>query len=156
MANKILLVDDSQTIRNWASKILEKSGFVVTQARDGAEAIRLACADAPDLVIVDVVMPRIDGYGVCDALKSMGEPWRSLPILFLTSVHDSATELIGRDFGAYLRKPAMPEQLLQAVQKSLNSTGARKQVVHGSHGMNLRPTQSSLGLQSNESFCDKI
>jgi len=119
MAQSILLADDSATVRTIVSKTLIKAGYEVIQAKDGEEAIDLMKNNRPDLAILDILMPGIDGYGVCEHLKTMGEPWSSLPILFLTSVKSNALELMGREFGAYLNKPVQPERLLAVVDETL-------------------------------------
>ncbi len=120
MTQSILLVDDSATIRASVSKTLVVAGYHVIQASDGEEAIELVKSHCPDLAIIDILMPGIDGYAVCDELKRMGEPWRSLPILFLTCVESTALELLGRQFGGYLKKPAQAKQLLEAIDQTLS------------------------------------
>ena len=119
MAQSILLADDSATVRATVSKVLVQAGYEVFQAKDGTEAIELAKVHKPDLAILDIVMPGMDGYQVCEQLKDMGEPWNTLPILFLTSVKSNALELLGREFGAYLNKPVKPDHLLSVVDETL-------------------------------------
>lgn len=122
MAHSILLADDSSTIQRAVSKILTQAGYDVIQAKDGREAIHMAKVHKPDLAILDIVMPVLDGYCVCEQLKEMGEPWNSLPILFLTSVKSHALELLGREFGAYINKPVDPEHLLSIIDETLANT----------------------------------
>jgi DNA-binding response OmpR family regulator len=118
-APKILLADDSSTVRTMISRILTESGFEVITACDGVEAIELAEKYKPSLAILDIVMPDLDGYGVCEKLKQMGKPWSDLPILFLTCIDSKALELLGDEYGAYLRKPVQTETLLKSITEHL-------------------------------------
>lgn len=115
---KLLIVDDSVTIRTAVNRLFEKEGYETILACDGNEA--LECLDQnPDLIVLDVNMPGLDGYGVCEKLRELGSQYDRLPIVFLTSVESKAMELLGREFGAYLNKPVDSEQLLQVVDDLL-------------------------------------
>ncbi len=116
----ILLADDSSTVRTLVDRALTEAGYRVITAEDGASAVELARVHRPDLAILDILMPELDGYGVCEKLKAMGSPWEDLPILFLTCVKSKALELLGNEYGAYLRKPVQTEQLLSAIDKQLS------------------------------------
>ncbi len=118
----ILLADDSSTVRTMLSRILKDAGYHVIAARDGREALELAQTCNPSLAILDIVMPELDGYGVVERLKEMGSPFDQLPILFLTCVDSKALELLGDEYGAYLRKPVKPEVLLDAIQSNLTAS----------------------------------
>ena len=103
---KILIADDSATIRSALSRLVEKMGYKVIQARDGSEAVELYERECPDLVLMDVIMPVMDGY---DAARRMREirPDEWAPIIFLSSMEadqdlDRAIEAGGDD---YLVKP---------------------------------------------------
>ena len=118
MPAKILVVDDSRTIRVQLRKLLTEAGFEVVLAENGRDAIeKLGCE--PDLMVLDVVMPEIDGYGVCERLKEFGDRFERLPIVFLTSVKSQAMILLGREYGAYLQKPVEKDALLEAVNDQL-------------------------------------
>jgi DNA-binding response OmpR family regulator len=71
----------------------------------------------PQLLVLDIQMPDLDGYAVCEELKRWGEPWSVLPIVFLTSLQSHALSLLGNEMGAYLRKPVCPTELLHAVRR---------------------------------------
>ena len=116
---KILVVDDSRTIRSIVERGLRDAGYQVITAADGLEAIELAQSERPDLAVLDICMPFMDGYGFCDELKSFGEPLCSLPIIFLTSIESHALELLGNSLGAYLHKPVKVDELLQVVDSVL-------------------------------------
>ncbi len=116
----ILVADDSSTVRTMVKRILEEKGYAVVTATDGVEAIALTREHRPDLAILDVVMPQLDGYAVCEQLKQMGAPWSELPIVFLTCVRSRALELLGQEYGAYLNKPVQAEPLLLAIEDNFS------------------------------------
>ncbi len=122
-ASKILVVDDSSTVRKAVKRILITAGYEVTCACDGYEAIDRLDSN-PDLMVLDINMPGLDGYGVCEQLEATGIHPQKLPIVFLTSNDSHALELLGKQYGAYLHKPVEPEKLLAVVdeQLSANST----------------------------------
>ena len=121
-ANKLLVVDDSQTIRLSVKRLFENAGYETIVAADGLEAIdRLS--ENPDLIVLDVNMPGLDGYGVCETMREMGHHYDRLPIVFLTSVESRAMELLGHEFGAYLNKPVQPGKLLDVVEDLLAQAG---------------------------------
>jgi CheY-like chemotaxis protein/class 3 adenylate cyclase len=112
----VLLADDSPLIHRHTVPILEDDGYDVRSAHDGAEAVALARVLAPDLVITDIEMPQLDGYGVCKALKS--DPATAhVPVLICSSLGEAADLERGFDAGAddYLVKPVIPEELLTRV-----------------------------------------
>ncbi len=111
----VLVADDSRTIRTQVSRILLEAGYEVREAADGAEAVARLSAECPAVAILDIKMPGIDGYGVCQQLQEMGAPWDRLPIIFLTSESSHALEMLGQELGAYLRKPVSSELVLSTV-----------------------------------------
>ena len=118
MPTKILVCDDSKTIRVQLQKILSRAGYEVELAENGVQAIqKLNCE--PDLLVLDVVMPEMDGYAVCEKLEGLGDRYENLPIIFLTSVKSHAMQLLGRQYGAYLQKPVNGGELLAVVESQL-------------------------------------
>ncbi|HEY0191710.1 MAG TPA: response regulator [Kofleriaceae bacterium] len=133
----IVLADDSPMIHRHTVPILEDEGYEVRSAHDGAEAVALARQLVPDLVITDVEMPELDGYGVCKALKA--DPATAhVPVLICSSLGEAADLERGFDAGAddYLVKPVLPEELSTRVralvQGSLPASRERVLVVDDS------------------------
>lgn len=116
-AKKILVADDSRTIRAYVCRTLTAAGFEVSLACDGLEAVQLARRDHPDLVILDIQMPEMDGYSACEQILALGP--RHVPIIFLTN--ESAKHLcaLGDQLGAYLPKPVHEDTLLTTVRALL-------------------------------------
>jgi DNA-binding response OmpR family regulator len=128
----IVLADDSPMIHRHTVPILLDEGYEVRSAYDGLEAVSLARAQLPDLVITDVEMPKLDGYGVCKALKD--DPVTAhLPVLICSSLGEAADLERGFDAGAddYLVKPVIPEELSTRVRALVRGTlpGARERVL---------------------------
>ncbi len=113
----VLLADDSPMIHRYTVPILEDDGYQVISAHDGAEALALARKHHPDLVITDVEMPALDGYGVCKALKA-DAALAHVPVLICSSLGEAADLERGFSAGAddYLIKPVVPEELSTRVR----------------------------------------
>jgi DNA-binding response OmpR family regulator len=118
----ILLADDSPLIHRHTAPILEEAGYAVVSAQDGAQALELAAERRPDLVITDVEMPRLDGYGLCKALKEQGG---AVPVIICSALGEPHDLERGFDAGAddYLVKPAMPDELVSRIRALLSSSG---------------------------------
>ena len=118
---KILVVDDSRTVRTVVQRELIEAGYEVITAADGLEAVEKAKTERPELAVLDICMPFMDGYAVCDELEKLGPPLNRLPIIFLTTLESHALELLGNKLGAYLHKPVCSEELLRAVQSVIDN-----------------------------------
>ena len=121
-APHIALVDDHRDIRDLVSKYLGQHGYRVSVAENGAALRRLLERSAPDLVVLDIMMPGEDGLSVCRHLRST----TNLPIIFLTAMAEETERIIGLEIGAddYLTKPFNPRELLariKAVLRRVNS-----------------------------------
>ena len=116
----VLVADDDDDIRGLVAYRLEKGGFDVVQAADGEEAIRLALEHVPALAVIDVMMPRADGYEVTRRLREE-ETTKRMPIILLTARTQDADVQRGFDAGAddYIRKPFSPQELRARVQAIL-------------------------------------
>ncbi len=119
----ILVVDDCRSIRLRIERVLTEAGYEVFTAENGRQAIERLSYN-PDLMILDVVMPEMDGYSVCEKLDELRDASDRLPVVFLTSVNSNAMELLGRQYGVYLQKPVDDEQLLMAVKYQLEATAS--------------------------------
>jgi DNA-binding response OmpR family regulator len=117
---KILVCDDEPSILNILDFSLTADGYRVIQANDGDEALALAIAEVPDLVILDVMMPRRNGFEVCRALKARRET-ADVPVMLLTARGRSEDRELGREAGAdaHMTKPFSPQRLLEKVSSLL-------------------------------------
>ncbi len=115
-----MVVDDSVTTRLSLKRIFTAAGLEVGEADNGLRALELL-DDTFDLMVLDVNMPELDGYGVCESIRQRGPQYADFPILFLTSLETHAMELLGNEFGAYLKKPFDPTILLDKVEELLSS-----------------------------------
>lgn len=118
---RVLAVDDSPTILEMIQAILVAGGYEVITATDGQEALNAARSEAPDLILLDVMLPKLDGYRVCRLLK-FDQKFKSIPIIMLTAKSEEQSVVTGIRTGAdqYLTKPIEPERLLSAVAEELN------------------------------------
>jgi len=120
---KILVVDDDPDILDAVTMILESQGYEVVTAQDGIEALANLKAERPDLMMLDLLMPKMDGFAVCKELQDpRWAKYRDIPILILTSVREEASrrryELetgLGLDVDDYIEKPMAPDILLERV-----------------------------------------
>ncbi|MGQ9475366.1 MAG: response regulator [Actinomycetota bacterium] len=125
MQKKILLADDDPDVVEVVSMLLEDEGYEVVTAKDGAEALEKIKLENPDLIILDLLMPHVDGFAVFDMLRDPRyERWSRIPVVILTSVREEVSnrryELeTGRkmDYAAYLEKPADPDLLLETITR---------------------------------------
>ena len=132
---KILVVDDEPTFVRLVSKTLTHKGYEVLTAGDGQEALRLMFAHRPDLVLLDVVMPKMDGWQTCSRIREMSD----VPIVILTGQQKSEADIVrGLDYGAddYLIKPVGSRELVARVRAILrraelpSSLEAKKEITY--------------------------
>ncbi len=116
----VMIVDDSKTIRRTAETLLSKAGAKVSMANDGFEALAMIAEQEPQLVFVDIMMPRLDGYQTCALIKSNAR-FASTPVVMLSSKDGLFDRARGRIVGCddYLTKPFSRDELLSAVRKHL-------------------------------------
>ena len=125
MAKKrILLVDDEPDIVSLAQARLEQIGYEVISACDGQEGLDKARAEAPDLIILDLMLPKLDGYKVCQMLK-LDEKYKAIPIILFSAKGQESDKKTGEDVGAnaYVTKPFEPQIFLGTLDKLLKETG---------------------------------
>ena len=121
----VLVADDEQDILELIRMVLEEEGYQVIAVSDGVEALRTANERRPDLCVLDVMMPGVDGYDVTRVLKR-DEELRRIPVMLLTARTEPENVARGREAGAdeYLSKPFLPEELQQAVRSVLSEFGS--------------------------------
>jgi two-component system response regulator MprA len=121
---RILVVDDEPAVRRAATEALESQGYLTQQAENGQQALELIAADRPDLVLLDVTMPVLDGFAATRRLRSSGN---IVPIMMLSARNTVGDRIAALDNGAdaYLAKPYMPEELLARVRSLLRSSAPR-------------------------------
>ncbi len=122
---RILVVDDEASIRRILETRLSMIGYDVVTASDGEEAISVFHQEVPDLVVLDVMMPKLDGYGVCQELRKESD----IPIIMLTALGDVADRITGLELGAddYVVKPFSPKELEARIRSVL------RRVTKGAH-----------------------
>jgi len=159
---RILVVDDDRAVRESLRRSLSFNGYTVALAEDGVEALDAIANERPDAVVLDVMMPRLDGLEVCRQLRSTGD---DLPILVLTARDSVSERVAGLDAGAddYLPKPFALEELLARLRALLRRTGpdddsdtailnfadltldpATREVHRGKRGISLTRTEFAL------------
>ncbi len=121
MSQQILIADDDAQIRDVVRIALGQAGYNVAEAEDGQIALDLADQLTPDMVILDIGMPEMDGFAVCRELRKSSE----VPILFLTAQGDEVDRIVGLELGAddYVAKPFSPRELVARVRAILKRTG---------------------------------
>ncbi len=160
---RILVVDDDRAVRDSLRRSLAFNGYEVELASDGAQALEMVAADRPDAMVLDVMMPRLDGLEVARRLRGIGD---DLPILVLTARDEVSDRVSGLDAGAddYLPKPFALEELLARLRALLRRTGGEatggrsetltfadlsldpdtREVTRGSRAISLTRTEFSL------------
>jgi two-component system, OmpR family, response regulator MprA len=119
---RLLVVDDDPSLREALALVLDLNGFDVTTAQDGREAIRTLAVASPDAVVLDVLMPGLDGLEVCRRMRAAGD---RTPVLMLTARAEVSERVAGLEAGAddYLAKPFAREELLARLRALLRRTG---------------------------------
>jgi DNA-binding response OmpR family regulator len=157
----ILVVDDEHNIIDLARMYLEQDGFTVIEARDGRAALDRILGESPDLVVLDLMLPELDGWEVCKRVRARSD----VPILMLTARDDDVDKIVGLELGAddYMTKPFNPRELVARVKAILRRTGvpprsdarplrlgdlvidpARREVLVGGNGVDLRAKEFDL------------
>ena len=114
---KVMVIDDSKTIRRTAETLLQREGCDVVTAVDGFEALAKIAESNPDIVFVDIMMPRLDGYQTCALIKN-SQLFQNIPVIMLSSKDGLFDQAKGRVVGSdqYLTKPFSKDELLGAIR----------------------------------------
>ena len=141
---KILIVDDDRELRELIGFVLRSAGYPVVEAGDGLEALRQHAAEKPDLVILDVNLPGIDGFEVCRRIRLEADT----PVMMLTVRGEEADQVRGLDLGAddYLAKPFSPRTLLARVRALLRGGGAERPTPSGAGAIVLDPDLQTVSV----------
>jgi len=122
--SRILVVEDSPTVLYTVSRMLTEGGYQVMTAKDGEEAMSLAISERPSLVLLDVILPKLNGYQVCRRMKSTPTT-AQIPVIMITSKTKENDRFWGLEQGAddYVTKPFSVDQLLDVVSRFVPQTG---------------------------------
>ena len=126
MGKKILIVDDEKNIVDILKFNLKKDGFDTIEAYDGEQALNLALSEKPDLILLDIMLPKMDGFTVCRKIRQTMET----PILMLTAKEEEVDKVLGLELGAddYITKPFSPRELIARVKANLRRIAADEPV----------------------------
>ncbi|MGH8283407.1 MAG: response regulator [Gammaproteobacteria bacterium] len=126
---KVLVIDDSKTIRRTAETLLSKEGCEVLTAVDGFEALSKIADHKPDIIFVDIMMPRLDGYQTCALIKN-NHIFSHTPVIMLSSKDGLFDRARGRIVGSeqYLTKPFTKDELVNAIQHHVRKSSERAQL----------------------------
>ncbi len=115
---KVMVIDDSKTIRRTAETLLKKEGCNVVTATDGFEALSKIADHEPDIIFVDIMMPRLDGYQTCSLIKH-NDKFKETPVIMLSSKDGIFDRARGRIVGSeqYLTKPFTKDDLIKTIQE---------------------------------------
>lgn len=118
---KVMVIDDSKTIRKTAEALLSKQGYQVATAVDGYEALSKIAEFEPDLIFIDILMPRLDGYQTCTLIKH-NQKYKHTPVVMLSSKDGIFDKAKGRVVGSeqYLTKPFTRDDLLDAIEQHVH------------------------------------
>jgi two-component system OmpR family response regulator len=139
VTHRILIVDDDLHIREVIRVALKKAGMIVTEARDGKEALARFGSDRPDLIVLDIGMPEFDGLEVCRQIRKSSD----VPILFLSARDDEIDRVLGLEIGGddYVTKPFSPRELVARVNVIL-----RRMISRGADAKAAALAQGSLSI----------
>ncbi len=145
----ILVVDDEETIREVVRRYLEREGFKVNEAADGFEALDAIRSDPPDLIVLDLMLPGIDGLSLTQHIRQD----RHIPIIMLTAKGEASDRIRGLDMGAddYMAKPFSPQEVVSRVRAVLRRTGQDSLSNSGStlqfQNLRIEPASRTVSLK---------
>jgi len=131
MAQRILVVDDDKQIARLVQSYLEKAGYTILTAYDGEDAMRVIRRERPDLIVLDLMLPKRDGYEITKWLRA-DQALSATPILMLTARVEDGDKILGLELGAddYLTKPFNPREVVARVRAILRRTTATPSAPH--------------------------
>ncbi len=149
MSEKICIVDDNLVNRKLLAGILKREGYELLEAEDGEEAIALTLRELPDLVLLDIMMPKKDGYQVCEALKR-DERSAHIPIIFLSAKTQVEDKIRGLDLGGadYVTKPFDRGEVLARVRTQLNIARLTKEIMKANEELMRKQSRLDEDLEA--------
>jgi len=137
MSNTILVIEDNVNVRENTSELLELAGYQVVSAENGKEGLDMAKKNNPDLILCDIMMPELDGYGVRRALENIPE-LAGVPFVYLSAKSEKSDFRMGMDLGAddYLTKPFTGDDLLKVVAARIKKSKQIKSNSNNIEGLN--------------------
>ena len=153
MAYTILIADDEAEIRDILHLYLEQAGFHVVEAADGFETLSLLEKEAPDLLLLDIMMPKLDGYRVLKTLRENS----NIPVIILSAKGDDSDKILGLDMGAddYISKPFRPRELVSRIGVVLRRSGKASAVLE-SGGITIDTGKAVVKREGNEIFLSAL
>lgn len=150
VSTKIIIADDERNITDVCRRYLEREGWTVWVAADGEEAMQLWREHQPDLLVLDLMMPKLGGIEVCDQIRQEEET----PIIMLTARGEEADRLLGLTMGAddYMTKPFSPRELVLRIKNILRRTGAQA----GSMSKDQRKAEAGSGETGQSLYFDGL
>lgn len=150
---KILLIEDNTEIRENIAEILEMANYQVFSAENGKEGLSQAIQNMPDLILCDIMMPALDGYGVLHMVQK-NTSLQNIPFIFLTAKSERAEVRKGMEMGAddYIIKPFEATELLNAIERRLKKTAQLKREFQG----NLTGFNDLISISAGEGYLDKL
>ncbi|WP_018131953.1 response regulator transcription factor [Effusibacillus pohliae] len=152
---RILVVDDEERIRKLVRMYLERNGFQVEEAEDGQQALEMAFANEYDLIVLDLMLPGMDGRKVCEEIRKKSD----VPVIMLTAAGDESSRIHGFELGAddYVVKPFSPRELVMRVKALLKRTqpkhdAAHQEIAHvlSTHGLTINMDSRKVLVEGEE------
>ena len=145
---KILIVDDTPSIADFIKSVLQDNGFIGLLAFDGNEAVISANTNRPDLILLDIIMPDIDGYSICSLLKTNTKT-KDIPVIFMSALNSSFDKIKAFKSGAvdYITKPIQSEELLARVKAHLNICRLNRELVNTNRSLEEKIKERTKSLE---------
>lgn len=152
MGEKILIIEDEKPIADIMKYNLDKEGFVVDIAQDGEEGVKRALEDIPDLILLDIMLPKMDGFQVCKAIRAK----LNTPIIMVTAKEEEVDKVLGLELGAddYITKPFSNRELMARVKSNLRrvsmdgGNSEQKTIESGTLKIDLNKYEVTKGLET--------
>ena len=148
LKEKILIVDDTPSIAGYIRSVLEEYGYAAIEAFDGNTAVMSANQERPDLILLDIIMPDIDGYAICSLLKTNSNT-RDIPVIFMSALNSSFDKIKAFKSGAvdYITKPVQSEEMIARVRSHLNIRRLNRELLETNRSLEEKITERTKSLE---------